>query len=593
MAYDYLIKTTADVNRANVSVPSWSRGRKALLSAVVDFLTEIKDSLPNQISSGQMGFFTLDETTGRVKVNHFISTRIPSDNMFAAELSHSEMDGWKQGIKRCLVEQDTWSNSWDNHLTLFNSFGFGSAGRDSGASYSAAAMTTMAESLQCLACAARQEIGSLDADIFSQVVTGEHPKTNAIRRHTKIDPQFFGDGYPSLKHFYEMTDGGPEWVRSSAEIANTLEHHYLSGTYNFYRQDQYPKFKGNYETVKKRIKTGSSSSPMIKKIFNVTGMAADKWNPADIIAVKTSFESQKDYDMKSATGLKLSNDVRALTQNRVQTYDELAKLYDYNQWIHEQYESRNIVPISLKKAGNTVKHEVISNADVGQLSMHEQMEIKVTSVEYSASNQKCIIEFDIGGVSGYKLDARGFEESGKIADIQIQLMKEGSTAAHGKVTLPVTEIIAKLSRGRRHFTQLAQLRRQVFGRNAKMGFMEYRDIQNQTRTAAMIIENAPAFGNYIQRLSKGNHTAQQVRSEMDTFISRNQILQAQKYLKNKIQSYEVGYMLDNDSSHLQEQVKNNILKSMYLYASSKGFFIFDNAKTVSFLQSSTYVKVGG
>ena len=59
-----------------------------------------------------------------------------------------------------------------------------------------------------------------------------------------------------------------------------------------------------------------------------------------------------------------------------------------------------------------------------------------------------------------------------------------------------------------------------------------------------------------------------------------------------VQSYEVGYLLDNNTL-LTKQIKQNILKSMYLYASSKGFYIFRDAKVKSYMQSSTYLKVGG
>ena len=70
------------------------------------------------------------------------------------------------------------------------------------------------------------------------------------------------------------------------------------------------------------------------------------------------------------------------------------------------------------------------------------------------------------------------------------------------------------------------------------------------------------------------------------------MLEIAKYIKNKVQSYEVGYLLDNNTL-LTKQIKQNILKSMYLYASSKGFYIFRDAKVKSYMQSSTYLKVGG
>ena len=61
-----------------------------------------------------------------------------------------------------------------------------------------------------------------------------------------------------------------------------------------------------------------------------------------------------------------------------------------------------------------------------------------------------------------------------------------------------------------------------------------------------------------------------------------------KYMKNKIQSYEVAYIMD--SAPLSKQIKDNILKSMWMYAASEGFTIFNKNKNVTFLLASSYVK---
>ena len=595
MAFDFTIASKEDVNRARVSARTWSAGKKDLLYAAASFLDDIKSSLPQQISSGRMGYFALEQTTAKVKVNHFISTRLPNDNMFHSELGQSDIIDWRQGIKKTLEEQETWNSSWERYLSVFSAFGFGSAGSSS--SYSAATSTAVAESMQCLACAARQVIGSnITPEIFADVVMGEHPQTNQIRSFVRLDNEMLGDNFPSIKNFYEETDGGPEWVRSSAEIANVLKSSYLKpGNYYFYRQDRYDSFKGNYAKVRNKIKTGRKSTKIIQKIFRGAGLADDKWNPADIIAVKTSFDSQKDYDIKSGPGHALQADLKNLTTGDVNTYKDVALLYDYNKWIHDNYLKGNIIPISLKKAGSTIKHEVVDNADVGKINYYNQMDVAVTNVEYKVGAEKCIVNFTVAGVdSGWNLDARGFEESGKIADIQIQLMQRGSTAGHGKVTLPVTTMITKLSRGRGHFSKLSALRRKHFpGQSFKTGFMDYRELQGSTRTLGQLLENSTKFANYIEELSGGAHSSSLILETLNNLISSGNVLKSQKYIKNKVQSYEVGFMLDNASNHLKEEIKKNILRSMYLYASSKGFYIFENKKVTSFLQSSTYVKVGG
>ena len=61
-----------------------------------------------------------------------------------------------------------------------------------------------------------------------------------------------------------------------------------------------------------------------------------------------------------------------------------------------------------------------------------------------------------------------------------------------------------------------------------------------------------------------------------------------KYMKNKLQSFEVSYIMD--SSPLKKEIKNNILKSMWLYAASEGFTVFNKNESTTFLLSSSYIK---
>ena len=69
--------------------------------------------------------------------------------------------------------------------------------------------------------------------------------------------------------------------------------------------------------------------------------------------------------------------------------------------------------------------------------------------------------------------------------------------------------------------------------------------------------------------------------------------EAMKYLKHKVQSYEVGYLLDKDKTNIRAEIKDNIIKSMIAYAGSKGLVIFTDRKATAFMKSSTYLKVGG
>ena len=46
-------------------------------------------------------------------------------------------------------------------------------------------------------------------------------------------------------------------------------------------------------------------------------------------------------------------------------------------------------------------------------------------------------------------------------------------------------------------------------------------------------------------------------------------------------------------SNVKESIKQDILKSAYLYAASKGLRIFSNTDVKEFFSASTYLKVGG
>ena len=132
----------------------------------------------------------------------------------------------------------------------------------------------------------------------------------------------------------------------------------------------------------------------------------------------------------------------------------------------------------MKKTNTANVHrEVISMPDVAKLQDFVDLNVNVTRVEYDATNSKCKIYFDVAGMPDTYLDARGFEESGAIADIQIQLQQTGSAANHGKVTLPVTYLITRLSKGTSYFTRLQQERRRIFGQAYDKGFFRYEQVR--------------------------------------------------------------------------------------------------------------------
>ena len=68
---------------------------------------------------------------------------------------------------------------------------------------------------------------------------------------------------------------------------------------------------------------------------------------------------------------------------------------------------------------------------------------------------------------------------------------------------------------------------------------------------------------------------------------------AAKYIKNKVQSAEAVFIVDIARRVPTKKIKENILKSAYSYAASKGLRIFNDSAVKEFMSASTYIKVGG
>lgn len=582
MAYDKAIHSARDIDSAHVDDKNW-RYNKNFLKSFIQVLEAMSTHLPRAITSGSTHYFALDQSSGKVKVNPHISSRLPKDNDVIGELSHTDIVDYREAVKNVLKNNDLWDDNYK--VTVFTAIGFGSTG-----SKSPAQSTAINESLQAYACACRQAKGSkLEVGEFIDILNEEDDAkilASKAKQNTIIDDKFFSE----FKDYVNMSDAGGDWASSSVFIANKIYSPYVSGgTYKFYRQDQYKEFKKTYTDMKNKIK----KSPMKRDVAAIYGniqMAEDKWNPADIIAVKTSYDGRKVYKPSGKSSLQADN---SEMKNAVKLIDDFKDLYEYNKWIHQQFIDRNIIPISLKKTIETnPKVEVVDLKEVKSLEAFLEMDIKVTKIDWRQEAQKCYIHFDAPNFEGGFFDARGFEESGKMADIQIQL-QQGKQASHGKVTLPVTYLITRLSKGTSYFNVLQGMRRKCFGSPINRNFFDYKIIASDFKDDSSVLANTPAYADYISKLSGGKHAKSTVLEQVQRMQrSRQSNLTIAKFVKNKVQSYEVGFLLGKGQIPRQE-IKQNILKSMYLYASSKGFYIFRDAKVKSYMSSSTYLKVGG
>ena len=109
-------------------------------------------------------------------------------------------------------------------------------------------------------------------------------------------------------------------------------------------------------------------------------------------------------------------------------------LYQYNQFVDDNYKSGNCVPISLKKVSATskeIKAQTTPSVKVKSFDHKEakgiqdslNLKLDVTNVKYEPTNAKCIVEFTLAGEKGHVMDIRGFQ-SGMDNDVQMQLQKD-------------------------------------------------------------------------------------------------------------------------------------------------------------------------
>jgi hypothetical protein len=469
------------------------------------------------------------------------------------------------------------------------------------------------ETLTCYALAFRQDIGKniTDAEFRQFLLNGKNGDTKVRQVITQnVVSQ------KEQEKVYEYGISNKEWVTSSVNVANALyQSPYLKSgvNYDFYfgGAPQIKWFKTKWSTKFNNLLQG-----YLRQLHNVSNdvknygsSVDDKWNPADIFAVSKNLnkaelrtttmgffaDDQKDY--KKFVGAK------RVAPSDIKVQQDMAELTRYNSWIHEQLISGNLIPISLKKALNNVRVDLISNPSIENFTV----DVENIRVDWAVTAAKIYIHFDavytmeVAGTSqttkkksSYFFDCRNFNVG---ENVQFELGADGSSAKHGKISVgPAAMIIDMtsptvgnmLKQSRKNYLQWMikngisqdQARKSfednIVNMNTRKIFIDNKSIDAVTSNAGWPI----LFGNYIKFLSK--QTGYNLnKSDKDL---RN-------YFKSKIASIELGWVLT--SKKIQPIIKNNILRSLYLYASSQGLQIFDDSGLLkkSYFYNSSYVKV--
>lgn len=581
--------------------------------------------------------------------------------------------------------------------------------------------TSQTESLQCLACAALQELGDLNEITLLNLMQKKNKNAKDyieqqgdIYANVKIDSKVQREmsGWAKRPQNSKLLQ---EWLSSSVTIAKALRDNNkatFSGKYTFYRQDQIPG-KGKYKDFKKvfiqllknineKAKSSDARDFFTKsagKVYqSISGMKDDKWNPADIIAVKhgkesewtsfiQNFISEREKDKKN-TSSAIKGDLSAwaarlkkqaggdkISQRKIDIILAMEDVYVYNKEITKGIDDGDFIPISLKKSevdSPTVQYIKVSEpADIDE---YFTMRVEQTAVNYKKDSPAASIEFNLitGQSQDWVFDIRSFSPRGKIGDLDVELKKPGAAAAQGKIALSVSSNITQLSGGRKAFSIMKKKRKQFWDEQKPPGtrgingvffkhtasqnykFTNYnifsemhrmheknmkkrkrglgradigfdKAIQEQKLMGRLkgkestvvdvsaedpdqIVNSIKAWANYAEWLSGGEFKYAEFmkgalgRKQWDALLDNERkknksyevtVAQTQaKWMRGKIQSYEQAWVLDNQGNEnpLTKEVQDNLHKSMWMYAASKGFAVFNKNNVVAYMLSGPYLK---
>ena len=517
--------------------------------------------------------------------------------------------------------------------------------------------------LQTVAFAMRQQKGSDIDSAEIRTAMGDLGNIDSLFSWSSDISRFYRIASNMVSDFAEWRSMGArgkvdEWVDSAKWTANAIVGRNIGGSgYVYVEEDEVRQFKTTFSELAKDIKD-NARDPLVRTVYGrVAAGTGDKWNPADVVAFKsgkmnhieramTLYATGRVTDKRlrdfQAANARLARTLNSKGQKQMRIVEDMQKLYSYNQFVNKNYRAGNAIPISLKKVEQTRELRAVTTPNVHVEDFdHDEVKgiedalnlsIEIEGVRWEETAQKVYVDFAVSGVTGYNLDVRS--TATQIADVQINIMKRGSAAAHGKATLSVFSLITILSRGspviraqnrekRRIFGQALNATRSYGARQRRYGqpgdpglrrmfgtriheftqnkiFKDY--VSNRTGTISqesLVMNDNPQESHYIKWiqyiswLSGGKHHTDTLTREFLRHFGRNDYQKASKFLKNKVQAYEVAQVVDLEQDHIGELIKENIMKSVYTQGASKGFRIFADDTITDYMTSSSYLKVGG
>ena len=471
------------------------------------------------------------------------------------------------------------------------------------------------ECLQAVGCAYLQANGSIEIRDFIGFLNYAHDiavgngstqendtkwrsALSSVEKHTDFGSKINNQ----RKDVYAFGIGDIDWVQSTVSSAKALEDEMKSGTYTFCYPDSslMSWWKPAYDEAKKQVLSRNGVFAGV-----TSGMLdINKWNPADIFAVNTTFtkptftnlaitkknettkitESELSYNMRKfkASGGKSSTiNIGNVIKERAKQASTVEGLPSLNQWILNQVNSGKLYPISLKKAGKSANVTII-NDTVPDVSFEATLE----SVEWKddfrgKATNKVEVHFKInvdGSVKDYYINARQFNEG---SDIKLQIEKTGALAFHGKVGLSIASLIINKTDPRIKGA-ISRIRRMKQFKDGGLQasntlFSSVSDIQETWRTTRQTRgkdkNKSKVLSDYVGFLSQGGVTKIPLTGSGHV---------------SKVQATEFGYIINRAEAH---DLVSSILYSLFTFAGSRGLVLFNGTEFKNHFASSVHLKV--
>ena len=220
------------------------------------------------------------------------------------------------------------------------------------------------ESLQCVACAVRQQRGQAitERDLANAILDWDNDSLeysivnsigitvemeNEIKSWTKKWELGERNNKQQKKREYD------NWIKSSILVANNLANSkYIDKDgYTFFRQDSFPDYKDKAYSFAKQILHNTKNSVMKATYGASVGSGwKDKWNPSDILAIKTSSVSSVRSKLRDFDAAKYSKDTKKLRKMNIENrklrmkgiakkqlivMEEMDSLYEYSKFIDD------------------------------------------------------------------------------------------------------------------------------------------------------------------------------------------------------------------------------------------------------------------